>query len=177
MLLLKNIHTHTHPTFSETSDVFSKNYQFSSVAQSCLTLCNPTDCSTPGFPVHHQLPELAQTHVHWVSDAIQPPHLLSSTTPPAFNVSQHQGLFKWASSSHQVAKNWSFSFSPSNEYSRLICFRMDWLDLLAAQGTLKSLLQHYSSKVSILWRSVFFIAQLLYSRKFIILHVLSTSIP
>ena len=77
--------------------------QFSSVAQSCLTLCDPMDCSTPGLPVHHQLPEFTQTHVHWVGDAIQPSHLLSSPSPPALNLSQHQGLFKWVSSSHQVA--------------------------------------------------------------------------
>ena len=75
--------------------------QFSSVAQSCLTLCHPVDCSTPGFPVHHQLP---QTHVHWVCDAIQPSHPLSSPSPSALNPSQHQGLFKWVSSSHQVVK-------------------------------------------------------------------------
>ena len=78
--------------------------QFSSVAHSCLTLCDPMDCSTPGFPVHHQLPEFAQTHVHQGSDAIQPPHYLSFPSPPAFNLSQHQGLFQWVSSSHQVAK-------------------------------------------------------------------------
>ena len=78
--------------------------QFSSVAQSCLTLCNPTDCSTPGLPVHHQFPEFTQTHVLWVSDAIQPSHPLSSPSPPAFNLFQHQGLFKWVSSSHEVAK-------------------------------------------------------------------------
>ena len=78
--------------------------QFSSVAQSCLTLCDPMDCSTPGFPVHHQLPEFTQTLVHWVGDAIQPSHPLSSPSPPAFNRSQHQGLFKWVSSSHEVAK-------------------------------------------------------------------------
>ena len=78
--------------------------QFSSVTQSCLTLFDPTDCSTPGFPVHHQLPEFTQTHVHWVCHAIQPSHPLSSPSPPAFNVSQHQGLFQWISSSHQVAK-------------------------------------------------------------------------
>ena len=77
---------------------------FSSVAQSCLTLCDPMHCSTPGFPVHHQLPDLAQTHVHWVSDAIQPSHPLSSPSPPAFNLSQNQGLFQWVSSSDQVAK-------------------------------------------------------------------------
>ena len=83
---------------------FNASVQFSSVAQSCLTLCNPMDCSTPGFLVHHQLPELAQTHVHWVSDAIQPSHPLSTPSPSAFNLSQHQGLFQWVSSSHQVAK-------------------------------------------------------------------------
>ena len=76
----------------------------SSVTQSCLTLCDPMDCGTPGLPVHHQLPELTQTHVHWVSDAIQPPHSLSSPSPPTFNLSQLQGLFKWVSSSHQVTK-------------------------------------------------------------------------
>ena len=79
-------------------------YLFSSVAQSCLTLCDPMDCSMPGFPVRHQLPELAQTHVHQAGDAIQPSHLLSSPSPPSFNRSQHQGLFQWVSSSHQVAK-------------------------------------------------------------------------
>ena len=124
--------------------------QFSSVAQSCLTLCDPMDCSTPGLPVHHQLPEFAQTHVHWVGEAIQPSHPLSSPSPPAFNLSQHQGLFKWVSSLHQVAKvlSFSFSISPSNKYSGLISFRTDWLDLLAVQGTLKSLLQHHSSGIN-----------------------------
>ena len=120
------------------------------------------DYSTPGFLVHHLLPEFTQTHVHWVCDAIQPSHPLSSPSPPALNLSQHQGLFKWLSSLHQVAKVWSFSFniSPFNEYSGLISFRMDWLDLLAVQGTLKSLLQHHSSKASIRWHSAFFIVQL-----------------
>ena len=79
-------------------------YKFSSAAQSCLTLCNPMDCSIPGFPAHHQLLELALTHVHWVGDAIQPSHSLSVPSPPSFNLSQHQRLFKWVSSSHQVAK-------------------------------------------------------------------------
>ena len=131
--------------------------QFTSVAQSCPTLCDPMNYSTPGLPVHHNLPESTQTHVHWVSDAIQPSHLLSLLSP-ALNLSQHQGLFQRVSSSHQVAKYWSFSLSlsPSNEHS----FRMDWLDLLAVQGTLKSLLQHRSSKASILQRSAFFIVQL-----------------
>jgi len=137
--------------------------QFSSVAQSCPTLSNPMDCSMSGFPVHHQPPELAQTHVHPVSNAIQPSHPLSSPSPPAINLSQHQGLFKWVSSYH-VAKYWSFSFniSPSNEHPGLISFRMDWLDLLAVQRTLKSLFQHHSSKTSILWRSAFFTVQLPY---------------
>ena len=120
------------------------------------------DYRTPGFSVHHQHPELTKTHVHWVSDAIQPSHPLSSPPPPAFSLSQHHGPFQWVSSSHQVAKYWSFSFniSPSNEYSGLISFRMDWLDLLAVQGNLKSLLQHHSSKASILQCSAFFIVQL-----------------
>ena len=134
---------------------------FSSVTQSCLTLWDPTNHSTPGLPVHHQLPELAQTHVHRVSDAIQSSHPLLSPFPPAFNLSQHQGLFKWVSSSHQVAKvlELNFSISHSNEFSRLISFGMDWLDLLAVQGTLKSFLQHHSSKASILWCSTFFMVQ------------------
>ena len=113
------------------------------------------DCSMPGFPVHHQLPELAQTHVHWVGDAIQPFHP-DIPFSPAFNLSQHQGLFQWVSPSHQVAKVlqfFSFRISPSNKYSGLVSFRMDWLDLLAVLGTLKNLLQHHNSKTSILWCS------------------------
>ena len=133
--------------------------QFSSAAQSCLTLCGPKDCSTPGFPVHCQLSELTQAHVHWVCDAIQPSHPLSSPSPPAFNYSQHQDLFKWVSSSQKYG-NFRFIISPSNEYPGLISFRVDWLDLLAVQGTLKSLLQHHSSKASVLWCSAFFIVQL-----------------
>ena len=118
----------------------------------------PMVCSTPGLPVHHQLLELAQTHVHQVGDAISPSRPLSPPSPPAFNLSQHQGLFQWVNSLHQMAKYWSFSFSisPSSEYSGLISFMIDWLDLLAVQGTLKSLLQHHSSKASILWHSPFF---------------------
>ena len=118
---------------------FSWDNQFSSVTQLCLTLCNPMNRSTPGLLVHHQLPEFTQTHVHRVGDAIQPSHPLSSPSPLALNLSQHQGLFQWVSSLHQVAKDWSFSFniSPSNEYSGLMTFRLDWLDLLAVQGTLK----------------------------------------
>ena len=136
--------------------------QFSSVAQSCPTLCNPMDCSMPGFPVLHQLLESTQTHVHRVSNAIQPSHPLSFPSLPAFSLSQHQGLFQWICSSHKVAKYWSFNFSicPSSKYSELTSFRIDWFDFLAVQGTLKSLLQHYSPKASILWLSAFFIVQL-----------------
>ena len=118
--------------------------------------------STSALPVHYQLPEFTQTHVHRVSDAIQPSHPLSSPSPPASNPSQHQSLFQWVNSSHEVAKYKSFSFniSPSNEHPGLISFRMDWLDLLVVQGTLKSLLQHHSSKASIFWCSSFFTVQL-----------------
>ena len=128
-----------------------------------VRLCDPMNCSMQGLPVHHQLPELAQTHVHQVHDAIQPSHPLLSPSPPTCSLSQHQGLFKWVSSLHQMAKYQSFSFStsPSNEYSRLISFRTDWFDLLAVLGTIKSLLQHHSPKTSILLLSAFFI-ELLY---------------
>ena len=123
------------------------------------------DCSLPGFPVLNHPPEFVQTHVHWVGDAIQQPCLLSSPSPPALNLSQHQDLFQWVSSSHQVAKilelqhqhqsfQWKF---------RLISFRIDWLHLFAVEGTLESLLQHHSSKASILWCSAFFIVWLSHS--------------
>ena len=134
----------------------------SSVSQLCPTLCNPMDCSMPAVPVHLQLLELAQTHVHWVGDAIQPSHPLSSPPPPTFNLSQHQSLSNESALRIRWPKYWSssFSISPSSEYSGLISFKMDWLDLLAVQGTLKSLLQYHSSKTSILWHSAFFIVQL-----------------
>ena len=122
----------------------------------------PPDCSTPGVPVHHQLLELAQTHVHRVGDAIQPSHLLLSPSPPAFNLSRIR-VFSNESALHiRWPKYWSFSFSisPSNEYSGLISFRMDWWNLFAVQGTLKSLLQHHNSKASMLWHSAFFIVQI-----------------
>ena len=128
----------------------------------CLTLCDPMDCSTPGLPVHHQLLESTQTRVHRVGDAIQPPHPLSSPSPPA-PVPPSIRVFPSESVLHiRWPKYWSFSFniSLSNEHPGLISFRMDWLDRLAAQGTLKSLLQHHSSKASILRRSAFFIVQL-----------------
>ena len=137
-------------------------FQFSSVTQLCPTLCDPMNRSTPDLPVHQQLLEFTQTHVHWVGDAIQPSHPLSPS-PPTFNLSQYQGLFKWVSSSHQVAKVLELqlqSFSPSNEHSGLISFRMEWLDLFAVQGTLKDSLQHQSSKALFLRHSAFFIIQL-----------------
>ena len=117
------------------------------------------DWSTPGFPVHHHLPELAQTHVHWVSDAIHPsrPRSSPSSCLQSFAAS---GSFPMSHFFPKWPKYWSFSISPSHEYSQLISFRMDWLDLLAVQGTLKSLLQHHSSKASILWCSAFFMVQL-----------------
>ena len=120
------------------------------------------NCSMPGLPVHHQLPKFTQTHVHWVGDAIKPSHPLSSSSPPALNLSQHQGLFKWVSPLHQVARvlELQLQHQSFHEYSGLISFSIDWLDLLAVQGTLKSLLQHHSSKASILWGWVFFMVQL-----------------
>ena len=137
----------------------------------------------PGLPVHHQLPEPPQTHVHRVGKTIQPSGPLSSPSPPALNLSQHQGLFRESFLCIRWPKYWSFSISPSNEYSGLISFSIDWLDLHAVgspcspsseysglisfsidwldlQGTLKGLLQHHSSKASILWRSAFFTVQL-----------------
>ena len=112
----------------------------SSVTQSCPSLCNPMDCNMPGFPVHHQLPELVHTHVHRVSDAIQPSHSLSSPSLPTFSLSQHQGLFPvsqfFASGGQSIGVSASASVSPSNEYSGLISFRMDWFKLFAIQGTL-----------------------------------------
>ena len=141
---------------------YISSVQFSSVAHSCLTPCHPMNRSTPGLPVHHQLPGFTQTHVHWVGDAIQPSHPLSSPSPPALNPS-HIRVFSNESVLHiRWPKYWSFSFSisPSNDSSGLFSFRMDWLDLLAVQGTLKSLIQHHSSKASILRHSAFFTVQL-----------------
>ena len=138
--------------------------QFSSVQSlsRAQLFATPWTCSMPGFPIHHQLLEVAQTKVHRVRDAIQVSHPLSSPSPPAFNLFQHQDLFQWVSYSHQVAKVLEFQLriSPPNEYTGLISFRMHWLDLLAVQGILKSLLQHHSSKASILQHSAFFIVQL-----------------
>ena len=126
-------------------------FQFSSVAQLCPTLHDPMNHSTPGLPVHHQLPELTQTHVHWVGDAFSHlilchPLLLLPPIPPSIRVFSNELILRM-----RLPMFWSFSFSisPSNEHSRLRSFRMDWLGLLAIQGTLKSLLQHHSSKASI----------------------------
>ena len=132
-----------------------------SVTQSDLTFCDPMNCSTPDFLVLHHLPKIVQTHVHWISDAIQPSHPLSSPSPFAFNLSQHQSLFQWVGSSHQVAKVLKFQFSISsfNEYSWLSSFRIDLFDLLAVQGTLQSLLQHHSLNASILQHLAFFMSQ------------------
>ena len=140
--------------------IFKSSIQFShSVLSDSLW---PMDCSTPGLPVHHQLLEFTQTHVHWVCDAIQPSHPLLSPFAPALNLSQHQDLFKGVNSLHQVAKvlefqlqHQSFQWTPG-----LTSFRMDWLDLPAVQRTLRSLLQHHSSEASILQCSAFFTIQL-----------------
>ena len=136
--------------------------QIRSVAQSCPTLCDPMNRSMPGLPVHHQLLEFTETHIHRVSDAIQPFHPLSSPSPPASNPSQHQSFSNESTLRMRWPKYWTFSFSiiPSKGIPGLISFRMDWLDLLVVQGTLKNLLQHHSSKASILRRSAFFTVQL-----------------
>ena len=139
-----------------------KGFQFSSVTQSCPTLCDPMNLRIPGLPVHHQLLEFNQTHVQRVGDAIQPSHPLLSPSPAA-PIPPSIRVFSNESTLHmRWPKYWSFSFSicPFNEPPGLISFRMDWLDLLAVQGTLKSLLQHHSSKGSILQCSAFFTVQL-----------------
>ena len=140
-------------------------FSFNSVAQLCLILCEPTDYRTPGLPVHHQFPEFTQALVHWIGDAIQPSHpllspLLLPSIFPSIRLFSNESVLciRWP-------KYWRFSFSisPSSEYSGLISFRIDWLDLPVVQRTLKSLLQHHSSKASILQRSAFFIVQLPHS--------------
>ena len=136
--------------------------QFSPVTQLCTTLCDPINHGTPGLPVQHQLPEFTQTHVHWVSDAIQPSHPLSSPSPPALNVSQHQGLFKWLSSSQSGGQNIGVSAStsvlPMNTQDCSPLGLTGWISL-QPKG-LSSLLQHHSSKASVLQRSAFFMVQL-----------------
>ena len=154
----------SHLTFAQWWSVHfrQRSCLFSSVQSlSCVKLCNPMDWSTPGLPVHHQLPELTQTHAHWVGDAIQPSHplsfplLLLPSIFPSITVFSNESLLhiRWP-------KYWSFSNSPSNGYSGLISSRIDWLDHLAVQGTLKSLLQYHNSKASIHRHSAFFIVQL-----------------
>ena len=140
--------------------LLSKEYSVQSLSHVWIYVTPWTARSMPGLPVHHQLPE--STHLQWVSDAIQPSHPRSSTSSPALNFPQHQVLFKWVSSSHQVAKvlefqlqHQSFQWTPRTD-----SFRMDWLDLLAVQRTLKNLLQYCSSKAPIFWCSAFFIVQL-----------------
>ena len=133
-----------------------------SVTKLCPTLWDPMDCSTPGFHVLHHLPEFARAHVHLVGDAIQQSHPLSSPSPPALWISQHQGLFKWVSSLQQVAKVLEFQLQHQSFQwiFRVDFFRIDWFDLFAIQETLKSLFQYHSSKASILQHSAFFIVQL-----------------
>ena len=130
---------------------------FSSIDQSCPTLCDPMNFSTPGLPVRHQLPEFTQTHIHWVGDAFCRPLFLLPPIPPSIRVFSNESTLRM-----RWPEYWSFRFSiiPSKEHPGLISFRIDWLDLLAVHGTLKSLLQHHSSKASILWRSAFFTVQL-----------------
>ena len=135
---------------------------FSSAALSYPTLCDPMDCSTPGLPARHQLPGFTQTHVHWVSDAFQPAHPPLSPSPPAFNLSQHQGHFKWVSSSHQVSKVLEFQLQ---HQSLQWIFRTDllWDGLVGLPWiflNLKNILQHHSSETSVLWHSTFLILQL-----------------
>ena len=134
----------------------------SSVAQSCPTLCDPMNCSMPGQPVHHQLLESIQTHVHWVGDTIQLSHHLLPSSLPALNLSQIRVFSNESALRIGWPEYWSFTFSisPSSEYLGLIPFRIDWFDLLAVQGTLKSLLWYHSLKASILWHSAFFMVQL-----------------
>ena len=142
------MHTYTHKEGQTQRDIFIiSSVQLSPVAQSCPTLCNPMNRRTPGLPVHHQLPEFTQTHIHRVTDAIQPSHPLSSPSllspiPPSIRVFNNESTLcmRWPN-------YWSFSFSIilSKEIPGLISFRMDWLNLLAVQGTLKSVLQHHTS--------------------------------
>ena len=142
--------SNTHGTFTDNLSCIRLHFAVVQLLSSCPALCDPTDCNTPAFPVLHCLPECAQIHVHWISDAIQPSHPLFPPSP-ALSFSQHQGLFQWVGPSIRWPKYWNFSISPSNEYSGLISFQIDWFSLLAVQGTLKSLLWHHNSEVSVFW--------------------------
>ena len=146
--------------YSLEGKLWPTSVQFSSFQSlSRVRLYDSMNCSMSGLSVHHQLPEFTLTHVHWVSNAIQPSHPLLSPSPPAFNLSQIRVFPNDSVLYIRWTKYWSFSFniSASSEYSGLISFRMDWLDLLTVQGTLKSLLQYHSSKASIIPHSAFFI--------------------
>ena len=162
MLKRRNHYIKVWDKWKQAHALWKNQIQFSSVAQSCPTLFNPMNHSTPGLPVHHQLLEFTQTHVHRVSDAIQPSHPLSSPSPPAPIPPSIRVFSNELTLCMSWPKYWSFSLSisPSNEHPGLISFRMDWLDLLAVQGILKSLLQHHSSKASILQCSAFFTVHL-----------------
>ena len=154
-----NLKYHHLPQVDDKQIIMKNIFLFiSSVAQLCTTLCNPTDHNTPGLPVHHQLLEFTQIHVHWVGDDIQPSHPLSSPFSPAPSIFPSSRDFSSESALRiRWPKSWSFSFniSPSNVYSGVISFRIDWWDLLAIQRTLKSLLQRHNSKASILLHSSF----------------------
>ena len=128
-----------------------------SFTQLCLTLCNPVICSMPGLAVLHHVSELTQSHVHWVSDAIQPSHPVLSPSPPVFNLSQHQGLFQWVGSSYQVANALQLQLQHQSFQWIFNSFRIDWFDLLAVQETLKSLLQHHQffSTLPSLWLNTY----------------------
>ena len=131
-----------------------------SVTKSCPNLWDPMDCSTPGFSVHHHLPKFVQTHVHQVSDTTQPSQPLLPSSPLVLNLPQHQSLFQWISSLHQVTKVLELQLQHQSCQWIFISFRIDWFDFLAIQGTLKSLLNHHNSKTSILQCSAFFMVQL-----------------
>ena len=139
-------------------------YCFCSVTKSCVILCNPVDCSTPGFPVLHCLPEFSQSQVHWVGDAIQPSHPLLSTSPPALNLPSIRVSSNESALCIRWPKDWSFCFSisPSSEYSGLISLRIDWFDLLAVQGTLKSLPTPQFKSISSLVLSFLYTPTLIY---------------
>ena len=146
---------------------WSSSVQFSSVAQSCPTLCDPMNRSTPGLPVHHQCPEFTQTHVHWVGDAIQPSHPLLSPSPPASNPSKHQGLFQWVNSSHEGPKYWSFSFSISPSMYIQDWFPLGWTGWISLQS--KGLSRVFSNTT--VQKHQFFSAQLcLWSNSLTFIH-------